>query len=273
MNVSIQDAYNLVWKLGAVIADGADPIILDTYDTERRPVAKELLTLDSQLVRAYEGNENDTTDAVYDIREHYARFMAGTDVTYPPSILIADGGNQGDLNLARNIKLGMRLPSFPVVYLCDGISTHLAQRLSSDGSWRLLVFPGDLRQPQRMNALVDFADFFSKRSHIAHLREKQAPRIRYPDIETLLIQSSPRDTTNLLDLPEIFHPFDEIMGWDYWKTFADDGGEAYKGYGIDEGGSGCLVLCRPDQHVAWIGGLEDMAGVDNYFAVFSRPMT
>ena len=39
MNTGIQDAHNLAWKLAAVVHSWADPELLDTYETERRPVA------------------------------------------------------------------------------------------------------------------------------------------------------------------------------------------------------------------------------------------
>ena len=42
MNTGVQDAYNLGWKLAAVL-DGADPALLDTYELERRPVAEAVL--------------------------------------------------------------------------------------------------------------------------------------------------------------------------------------------------------------------------------------
>ncbi|KAJ5797823.1 uncharacterized protein N7503_007119 [Penicillium pulvis] len=266
MNVSIQDSYNLIWKLGAVIANGADPSILETYDSERRPVAEKLMDLDERLVQAYEKEENDTSSGIYEVREKYAGFMAGVDVTYSHSTLIAKTKKGDDLDVARNIELGMRLPSFLVVQMCDGVPLHLAQKLTSDGWWRILVFPGDLRQPARMKALTDFADYFSEHSHLTHLQRIQSPEWSCPNVELLLIQSCPRGAVNLLDLPELFHPFDDVMGWDYWKTFADDQDQAYNGYGIDKGGSGCLVLCRPDQHVAWIGSMEDTAGLDQYFS-------
>ena len=38
-NTGIQDAYNLAWKLEAVVKEAAGPELLDTYDAERRPVA------------------------------------------------------------------------------------------------------------------------------------------------------------------------------------------------------------------------------------------
>lgn len=192
MNVSIQDTYNLMWKLGAVVTNGADPMILETYETERRPVAEQLITLDTRLVQGYEKEEKDASSGVYEIREQYAGFMAGIDVSYPHSILVAEKDEAGGTNLAKNIKLGMRLPSFLVVHQCDGVPIHLAYRLPSDGTWRLLVFPGNLRKAERMKALSCFAETFSKCSHLAHLQQKQTQKRRCPLIESLLIQSSPR---------------------------------------------------------------------------------
>ncbi|MET0829981.1 MAG: FAD-dependent monooxygenase [Microbacterium sp.] len=39
MNTGIQDSFNLAWKLALVCQGGADPQLLDSYQTERRPVA------------------------------------------------------------------------------------------------------------------------------------------------------------------------------------------------------------------------------------------
>lgn len=43
MNTGLQDAYNLAWKLALVIAQRADPSLLDSYQAERMPVAHRLL--------------------------------------------------------------------------------------------------------------------------------------------------------------------------------------------------------------------------------------
>lgn len=42
-NTSIQDAYNLAWKLAAVLRGQAGPALLDTYTTERAPVAEQIV--------------------------------------------------------------------------------------------------------------------------------------------------------------------------------------------------------------------------------------
>ncbi|MGW7411594.1 FAD-dependent monooxygenase [Streptomyces sp. NPDC054863] len=49
LNTSVQDAYNLGWKLGQVLRYGAAPALLDTYEAERRPVAAEMLGLSTRV--------------------------------------------------------------------------------------------------------------------------------------------------------------------------------------------------------------------------------
>lgn len=43
-NTSVQDRYNLAWKLAAVLHGQAGPELLETYSTERAPVAKQIVT-------------------------------------------------------------------------------------------------------------------------------------------------------------------------------------------------------------------------------------
>jgi hypothetical protein len=52
MNTGIQDAYNLGWKLGLVLAGNATPGLLDTYEEERLPIASWLLDITSERLGA-----------------------------------------------------------------------------------------------------------------------------------------------------------------------------------------------------------------------------
>src|SRR6266700_3649208 len=52
MNSGIQDAHNLGWKLGLVLAGKATPDLLDTYDEERLPIASWLLNITSERLNA-----------------------------------------------------------------------------------------------------------------------------------------------------------------------------------------------------------------------------
>ena len=42
-NTSVQDSYNLAWKIAAVLNGQAAPSLLDTYSTERAPVAEQIV--------------------------------------------------------------------------------------------------------------------------------------------------------------------------------------------------------------------------------------
>jgi putative polyketide hydroxylase len=54
-NTGIADAHNLAWKLAAVLEDGAGDELLDTYEDERRPVAR--LTLESAMQLLHDRHE------------------------------------------------------------------------------------------------------------------------------------------------------------------------------------------------------------------------
>ncbi|MEJ5142068.1 FAD-dependent oxidoreductase [Gluconobacter albidus] len=49
LNTSVQDAYNLGWKLAAVLK-GAPDALLETYEEERRPIASDMLDLSTRML-------------------------------------------------------------------------------------------------------------------------------------------------------------------------------------------------------------------------------
>jgi 2-polyprenyl-6-methoxyphenol hydroxylase-like FAD-dependent oxidoreductase len=59
MNTSVQDAYNLGWKLGQVLRHGAPTSLLDTYEEERLPVAARLLEFVLQMHKEWLGKAKD----------------------------------------------------------------------------------------------------------------------------------------------------------------------------------------------------------------------
>ena len=52
-NTSVQDAYNLAWKLAAVLRGQAGPALLGTYTTERAPVARQIVLRANQSSREF----------------------------------------------------------------------------------------------------------------------------------------------------------------------------------------------------------------------------
>lgn len=52
-NTSIQDAFNLAWKLAAVIKGQAGEALLESYSTERAPIAKQVVTRANQSIAEF----------------------------------------------------------------------------------------------------------------------------------------------------------------------------------------------------------------------------
>jgi 2-polyprenyl-6-methoxyphenol hydroxylase-like FAD-dependent oxidoreductase len=55
MNVSMQDAYNLGWKIGLVCKNVLQRDVLSTYELERKQIANELIAFDHKFSRLFSG--------------------------------------------------------------------------------------------------------------------------------------------------------------------------------------------------------------------------
>ncbi|HJP80284.1 MAG TPA: FAD-dependent monooxygenase [Pseudonocardiaceae bacterium] len=84
MNTGVQDAFNLGWKLAMVVSGRATPELLDTYETERRPVAEALL---AHTERAYWGGAGPAPDfaSIYERLHHINANHTGIPLSYPDS--------------------------------------------------------------------------------------------------------------------------------------------------------------------------------------------
>ena len=305
MNVSMQDTYNLGWKIALVVKGLAKRSILKTYQSERRRIAQDLITFDHRFSRLFSGRPaKDAADeagiSMAEFKEAFvkgAMFASGLAVNYGASILVAKPGDseeEGDgtdvgpqLNgeakvvgrqqLSSNIKLGMRFPSFQVLNQSDARPWQLCQFLKSDGRFRIVIFAGNLANKAQWQRIQKFGEeLTAPNSFLRRFTPSNGPI--YSTIEVLTIHSAPRQDIELLDLHEVYHPYDSEKGWDYDKVFVDDisyhegHGEAYKNYGVDKE-KGCVVIARPDQYVGWIGELEDVHDMDRYFSQILIPQS
>jgi 2-polyprenyl-6-methoxyphenol hydroxylase-like FAD-dependent oxidoreductase len=90
LNLGLQDAVNLGWKLGQVLAGSAPESLLDSYQTERHPVAARVLKLTLAQTALNRGDERSTAarETIADLlaldepRKRYAAIMSGLDVRY-----------------------------------------------------------------------------------------------------------------------------------------------------------------------------------------------
>ena len=206
-----------------------------------------------------------------------AMFASGLSVKYGSNLLVAEdnalisnGDAANEKGSASKIKLGMRFPSAQVLNQSSARPWQFAHFLRSDGRFRIVLFAGDLQKRAQLERLKHFCDKLASPESFLHRFTPSGKQID-STIELLTIHSGSRTSIELLDLPEILHPFDEKTGWDYDKVFVDDVsyhegyGDAYAKYGVDKE-RGRVVILRPDQHVAWIGEFEDVEAIEAYFS-------
>lgn len=302
-NVSMQDTYNLGWKVALVLQKKLLPSVLETYASERRPFAQELIDFDHKLSRAFsqkpksEANQEIEQDGVsmeefqglifkntqvclmrptsmQDIRLTQQQYMSGTHVNYPPSPLIIKPMPPGTSkqHLATNIPLGMRFPSYQVLSQADKRPWPLQAHLISDGRFRILIFGGDISQPASLSRINKLGSYLQDELLPQYIHKNgKKPTALNCIIDVLLVHCALRDSIELLcDLHNIYHPFDEEFGYDYDKVFVDEvsyggvDGKAYENYGVSKE-RGCVVIVRPDQYVSHILDLEDEKEIEAFF--------
>jgi phenol 2-monooxygenase (NADPH) len=175
MNVSLQDGYNIGWKLGMVLKRLADPSLLKTYDLERGKVAADLVNFDRRWTKLIagrkkgsheekdhshtNGNAKEEQQSFSDAFIKAGRYMAGLTAKYDDSQLTDAASSKQ--NLATNVIVGMRFPSAHVVRFCDAKPMQLARALPADGRWRIVVFAGDLQRQGNKARLDRLADFLN----------------------------------------------------------------------------------------------------------------
>lgn len=171
MNVSLQDGYNIGWKLGQVLAGRAPERLLETYVLERQDTAAKLIEFDRAFTKlvssssavdkqeeqgAAEDDQQPTTSGDQNtktattpaerFRDQFlaaGRYTSGLATRYPASAITRARGSASigfACDEARGITIGMRFPSARVLRLSDGKPMQLAQALPSDGRWHVVVF-------------------------------------------------------------------------------------------------------------------------------------
>ncbi len=234
MNVSMADAWNLGWKLAAVLNGTARPELLRTYSEERQAVAKELIDFDREFSRRFRSGADADPEAFERYFVQQGRFTAGVATRYAPSLITGAAEHQA---LATGFPVGMRFHSAPVIRLADAKPVQLGHVARADGAWRLYVFAGADGRFPALDALARFTPPGADPDTVIDVRG--------------VFQQGHRDLA-LEALPPVLLPRKGTFGLiDYEKAFCPDpaAGDIFDLRGIDRV-SGCMVLVRPDQYVA-----------------------
>lgn len=272
MNVSIADAWNLGWKLAAVIQGRAKPELLHTYSMERHTIAEELIDFDRHFARAMSappkvasaGQEDSGDAAIY--QQYFAdqlRFTAGTATCYGASMITAHPSYQ---DLATGFPVGMRFHSASVVRVADARQVQLSHISWPDGAWRIFVF-GDSTMKDGLARWRTFCEYLNSDS--APLRRYTGPRDS-PDsvIDVRAVLPDYYQDVAFDRLPRVLLPRKGRLGLiDYEKVFCAIPGERdiFDLRGINRE-TGCVIVVRPDQFVAHVLPLDAYAELSDFFA-------
>lgn len=132
LNTGLADAFNLIWKVNSVIKHGNNKHLLNSYESERKPVAKSVIETSGKLVRATKYSNNNTHAQDYlKIIEQHAGFITGMGVNYKKQ------NNNNNTHPA----IGLRMDDFEVLQFRNNqqIKTRLYSLLDYS-QYTLLVF-------------------------------------------------------------------------------------------------------------------------------------
>ncbi|MFY9262087.1 MAG: 3-hydroxybenzoate 4-monooxygenase [Actinomycetaceae bacterium] len=282
MNVSMQDGFNLAWKLAQVLRGYSSPSLLRTYNSERQPVAQDLIDFDLEWSGRMAAGEKSTDEAIENFYVRTWEFPAGFRTQYPPALLVASDAKQ---ELATGYPLGKRFKSYRVMRRSDAHDLGLGHLHEADGRWRIYVFadePNAAAQDSKLRAFGDWLGNDPNSPVVRHTREGD-------DINSVfdvkVIYQQPHREFELGDAPEIFRPrvgkwqledknqvfgiishpnieaMTDSLGPRMTNMFPKE--DIFEARGISR--DGAVVVVRPDMYVAHICSLEDTESLANFF--------
>ena len=280
MNFSMQDTFNLGWKLAAVLRKQSAPELLHSYTAERQSVAQELIDFDREWSKMFSdrpksggasgAKETEGVDPkeFQKYFERHGRFTAGMGTHYQPSVICGEAKHQ---HLAQGFVIGTRFHSAPVVRVCDARPLHLGHVAKADGRWRLYAFAGAKDHTDEDSGL---------RALCQYLHDAQDSPVRQytrPDqnidavFDVRAIFQQAHHQLAMDSMPALLLPPKGRYGLrDYEKVFSPDlknGQDIFTLRSVNRE-QGALVVVRPDQYVAHVLPLNAYQELARFFAGF-----
>ncbi|ROW15590.1 hypothetical protein VPNG_02146 [Cytospora leucostoma] len=289
MNVSLQDGYNIGWKLGAYLTGQASVDLVKTYVSERQATAAELIEFDREwdkLVKtqssAQQGDNAAAPGAALarDLVMRAGSYTAGQAYKYGKSLIVWP--SEGERVTSEVVELspgktklvvGMRFANAQIVRYSDAKVVQLLSTIKADRRWRIVVFAGDVQEERVLSALEKVA------ASIEPVVKEFTPEGQDQDstIESLLALKTKRTELELYQIPEFFRPAvgkHKIRG--LHKVFVDDEsyhsghGHAFDKLGIDPNAITVAVI-RPDQYTSLVVSGQAIDSLGQFFKGFLKP--
>ena len=247
MNSSIQDSFNLAWKIALVLKGFAKPELLESYKIERMPVIAEMLNLTTEIYKKNLSSEistllNDEKSGPKAAGLTRGRNLFQLDINYRWSEIIFDErfvGQSADKRAygveGQAVRAGDRAPDAPALecfFAKEGLKT--------------------------ISALFDI---FEPTKHVALVFQDGAPKAVNAFLASLS-KFSEGSLCTVLILPANAE-YDPSVNSQVDYVLRDTDGHAHNGYGLDVSGvSPSAVIIRPDAHVGAFA--ISAAGIDKY---------
>jgi phenol 2-monooxygenase len=273
MNVSMNDTWNLGWKLSAVLRGTAKLELLHTYSEERQRIAKQLIDFDREFAKMFSAHPTESGSAggkgvdPEEFRQYFitqGRFTAGVATKYGPSMITAEAMFQ---HLAEGFPVGMRFHSAPVVRLADAKPVHLGHVARADGAWRVYIFADRNDPTSRHSHFGELCEFLeSNASPIKRFTPAGTDPDSVIDVRAIF-QQGHRDLA-VDKMPSVLLPKKGKFGLiDYEKMFCADpkAGDIFELRGVNRE-TGCMVVVRPDQYVSHVLPLHGHEALADFFA-------
>ncbi len=268
MNVSMQDAFNLGWKLAAVLQGRSPASLLRTYSAERQAVAKDLIDFDREWAAMLSDPKTQAGGEVQRYFVQHGRYTAGTATCYKPALLTGQATYQP---LAKGLLIGTRFHSAPVIRVGDGKKMQLGETLAADGRWRMMAFAGKADGASPSSSIAKLCQFLtdSPQSPLKRFTPAGSDVDSVFDVRAVFQQS--HHTLAVTDLPALLFPQKGRYGLhDYEKAFCnidEPNQDIYALRNINRE-LGCLVVVRPDQYIAHIFPLDATDALATFFDGF-----
>ncbi|KAJ3860287.1 FAD binding domain-containing protein [Lentinula novae-zelandiae] len=270
MNASINDTYNLAWKLVWVLRGWSNRTLLKTYEFERRQYALDLISFDKKLAKLISEKTHNESNVDGAMRTAYmsmiqksTEFSSGIGVHYLPSDIV-NIKNQG---LASGIVIGKRMPPGTVVRLLDFCPVHIHDLLPSDTRFKIFVFAGNASSSAQLMRLQQLAAKIDTLRSLLGL-DIVPGNSSQSGLEVLTILSTKLELALFKEIPSMLRSHWSKVFVDYMDTNipGTDRIQVYKKYGV--GIDGTLVVVRPDGYVGAIATIDDFEHIKHYFSSF-----
>ena len=300
MNTAFHDALNLAWKIHLVEAGFANRSILQSYESERKRIAEDLLDFDAKYAKLFSqripsadevgaasnADKDEEPNEFVKVFKSSQEFTSGYGVEYGPNQFnwSSDHPAKSPLFNPRGniLRIGRVMPPADVTRVVDANKVQLEQEIPLNGSFRIFLFAGAPSASRQ--AVVDFANNLQKRmSFYSTFEREDIATVSYHErhnphshfFSICVIFAAARDDLEISKLlPPILGRYsDHIYADDIWDAKVPDArAAAHAKMGLDAQRGGVAVI-RPDGHVACVISLVEGSGtvdaLNEYFGSFT----